>query len=889
MSLSTVTITFDVHQLLGGDFDARRTKCRVYTNVENQTLIDTSTNEIRMGDQTVTVGSDGTGTFDTWAPGASGNPASWQTYVAFDYPRTGARDRVTRTFGPYTITASGSLADLEEEQAIPAEYATLLVQQLQALVDEATEITGLDTVEDAVTTLALDPNDVGYDIVILAGQSNMLGAGTPADVDRLDPRDSRVFSYPSSGTYVSQIVQAYDPLAHNPASSGVGPGMAFARSYARGIPQNRSVLLVPCAVSGSSFGSGQWDAAGSSNLYTTMLTAANNALTAANNATNGKSRIAGLLWHQGEGDLSMNEATYAGHLDALINGFRAGVTGAASAWVVVGQMVPEYVASGVDADYGVNTAHVETPYRKTLTGFAYGPGGYQIDPVSNTLHYNAAGARLLGRSMYDAWLMARKNIIGVDPLAPSGVLLEQSGTSVIATWTRPLSRVTDYSVQYRINSGSWTALTRARSIDAIATITGRTAGQTVEVRVATVNEDGTSDWSTPSSALTVIAVPGQTVGVTAGTPQASLVPLSWTATATATSYKVEYRVTSVGGAWTTFSTTITGTSTSVTGLTPSTGYDFRVTPHNVAGYGTASATTTATTANVAGILDDMLAAEAGLSSAYRAVGLRRLRAAYSGSACRIRRSSDNTETDIGFVGAALDTAAITTFVGANSAYVTKMYDQSGNSRDYAQTTTTKQPRIVNAGTLDTLNSKPCMVFDGTDDFLYDGTNAGLTAAGASTALIVAQLTTHAATAVILAETSKTLQPGPYNWIAWLGSGAAPLYTSIKNDAGTQLQYAQSATNITDNIAHVLCTKDTGTSLVSRKDGTAGTTTTYTRAGSTFTVNQAFLGAYAVGNAGTATGNHFAGKISEVITYGAAANSSSTGAGEANAKSYYGTP
>jgi hypothetical protein len=102
-------------------------------------------------------------------------------------------------------------------------------------------------------------------------------------------------------------------------------------------------------------------------------------------------------------------------------------------------------------------------------------------------------------------------------------------------------------------------------------------------------------------------------------------------------------------------------------------------------------------------------------TATRAYSTRKLRAAYAGSAIRIRRSSDNAEQDIGFVGENLDTAAITTFVGANSAYVVKWYDQSGSADDCVQATVSLQARIVNAGTLDVRNTKACPLFDGVDD------------------------------------------------------------------------------------------------------------------------------------------------------------------------------
>ena len=84
---------------------------------------------------------------------------------------------------------------------------------------------------------------------------------------------------------------------------------------------------------------------------------------------------------------------------------------------------------------------------------------------------------------------------------------------------------------------------------------------------------------------------------------------------------------------------------------------------------------------------------------------RKLRTDYSGSAFRVRRDSDNAELDIGYSGTNVDESALTTFVGANSAYVVTAYDQSGNSNDWTQSTANLQPRIVNAGTVEKVNGK----------------------------------------------------------------------------------------------------------------------------------------------------------------------------------------
>jgi SPP1 family predicted phage head-tail adaptor len=99
-------------------------------------------------------------------------------------------------------------------------------------------------------------------------------------------------------------------------------------------------------------------------------------------------------------------------------------------------------------------------------------------------------------------------------------------------------------------------------------------------------------------------------------------------------------------------------------------------------------------------------------SAATAYSLRKLRTAYTGSAIRVRRSSDNTEQDIGFVGNDLDTTALTTFCGAGNGFVTTWYDQSGNANNATQTTQASQPQIVSSGVIVLINTKPGLSFNG---------------------------------------------------------------------------------------------------------------------------------------------------------------------------------
>ena len=106
------------------------------------------------------------------------------------------------------------------------------------------------------------------------------------------------------------------------------------------------------------------------------------------------------------------------------------------------------------------------------------------------------------------------------------------------------------------------------------------------------------------------------------------------------------------------------------------------------------------------------------SGAAAAYSLRLLDSTYTGSAIRVRRSSDNTEQDIGFnVFSELDTFSLTAFAGTGDAFVKTWYDQSGSSNDTTQTTTASQPQIVSSGAVILENGKPAVSFDGVDDFM----------------------------------------------------------------------------------------------------------------------------------------------------------------------------
>jgi hypothetical protein len=112
-------------------------------------------------------------------------------------------------------------------------------------------------------------------------------------------------------------------------------------------------------------------------------------------------------------------------------------------------------------------------------------------------------------------------------------------------------------------------------------------------------------------------------------------------------------------------------------------------------------------------------------NAAAAYSLRKLRAAYSGSAVRVRKevSLVSSETDIGFLAdGTLDTVSLLAFASdadSGDVFVVTWYDQS-LSNDATQGTAASQPKIVSGGSLVTEGSKPAILpVDRTNHFVIN--------------------------------------------------------------------------------------------------------------------------------------------------------------------------
>lgn len=172
-----------------------------------------------------------------------------------------------------------------------------------------------------------------------------------------------------------------------------------------------------------------------------------------------------------------------------------------------------------------------------------------------------------------------------------------------------------------------------------------------------------------------------------------------------------------------------------------------------------------------GILD-------GISNVAAAYSLRQLRTAYSGSAVRVRRSSDSTEQDIGFVAGEFDSSAFSSFIGGGAGYVKTWYDQGGNAIDATQTTTANQPEIA----LSVVNGKPVLRFDGSNDGM------AFAATTIKTAIVVAVKDAVSGAHVLLANSANAnsylTTPSSATSGANTGRAGVPMGAAANSPSGT---------------------------------------------------------------------------------------------------------
>jgi len=151
-------------------------------------------------------------------------------------------------------------------------------------------------------------------IFILAGQSNMAGRGLVEPQDTIS--DSSIFMLNKE----MELVRAKEPLHYyEPNLMGLDCGLSFAKELRSNLSSNIEIVLVPCAVGGSSIN--QWlndSSHRNVKLYSNFKQRVTYAKTVGT--------VKGILWHQGESDAHPKKLPlYENELEKLFKNFRTDV------------------------------------------------------------------------------------------------------------------------------------------------------------------------------------------------------------------------------------------------------------------------------------------------------------------------------------------------------------------------------------------------------------------------------------------------------------------------------------------------------------------------------------------------------------------------------------
>lgn len=442
-------------------------------------------------------------------------------------------DRVSFTSpqnsSPFTVTSTGSqsIPDGVEfsakiyQSSDPTIYADVqcLVSSGQLFVNLVTDSSGanknaLPTFAGGVVifssansqSLSDSLMDVEYGVAAF-GQSNM-SLRDDNSFDELLDTDHNVYQTAQRGTYDGQYIKSgplyfSDQYQNNTQSTGIAGH--FSRAFSRFHGDRARIRIIPVAEGGTGFVSG-WRKGG---LHY------NRALAACNDFINERegNKLSVVLVHLGEEDTLQGNAAFASDLHTFIADFRNDIVtnetnpDHSKLPFIFGGLLPEYVSDqGADGTLTQNAlSNVITNVANT--GFADSTGATH---TGDRVHITAEFARTFGVRYFDAWKFARSNdLTDKVPNQVARPTATPGNAQVTVDWLAPIAvpAITGYSLQWRANGGAPATVPLGNVLT--HNITGLTNDDTIDVRIAAVNSEGTgaySPWSrgvVPSAFATI--------------------------------------------------------------------------------------------------------------------------------------------------------------------------------------------------------------------------------------------------------------------------------------------------------------------------------------------------------------------------------------------------
>lgn len=234
--------------------------------------------------------------------------------------------------------------------------------------------------------------------------------------------------------------------------------------------------------------------------------------------------------------------------------------------------------------------------------------------------------------------------------------------------------------------------------------------------------------------------------------------------------------------------------------------------------------------------------------------------------CRVRRSSDNAESDVTShqLGAWL-----ADWVGdGNDGFVTTWYDLTSNGNDASQATAGNQPKIVDGGSLITSGGSPSIQFDGSNDLLEAADDLTFDFSSHLSVFAVAQHDAEITTGVKALFCKYNSGNNEREWLLGIDSSndGIALYVGTTGGAAFETVVADAAT---DETARQLIGADFASGVVTLYNDGSSLASTASGSLPSALVNDAsplIIGVQASGS-GYSASNYWDGPIAELIAYG----------------------